>query len=117
MYNFWYRYKHGFDRAFTIRYSASNKEQYASAYDSISNALRLDTIDHVSLRSLALQNGCDLLVGPSNYVLDCFLEKYLPTLPPDQRQYITKCDPALVVAAFFASASAFKVYMKAFYLN
>ena len=102
------RHKHGFDRSFTIRYSASNKEQYASAYDSISNALRLD-VDHVSLRSLALQNGCDLLVGPSNFVLDAFMEKYLAKLSADQRQFISKTDPALVVAVFLATASSFKV--------
>lgn len=102
------RLRHPLDRTYTIRYSASNKEQYASAYDSISSALRLD-VHAVSLQSLVLQTGSEALYSPALLILNAFYEKYVATLTLEQKLHISKSDPALIMAAFIVTASTFKV--------
>lgn len=102
-----YRHRHAFDREFAIRSASSTVLHYQNAYDAISRSLGLNT-DRTTVRSLAIQHGCDALEEPTEYLINSFYEKYTMTLTSNQKSFISKKDPALIVAAFVLCAQAYK---------
>jgi hypothetical protein len=103
-----FRQKQSFDRSFAIRFAASDKTSYQFSYDSIVKSLAIE-IHQVSIKKLAIQTGCDMLVEPATYILKSFYHHYTATLNPEQKQYISISDASLVCASFWVTANTFRV--------
>lgn len=102
-----YRYKHAFDREFAIRLASSTVLHYQNAYEAISRSLGLIT-NRTTARSLAIQHGCDALEDPTEYLINSFYDKYTMNLTSNQKSFISKKDPALIVAAFVLCAQIYR---------